>query len=467
MTPKVFISDPNTNQIFVGVAGSEVVPVNLANLTLGEAINIGGIPAGMALSRDQRLLYISLSNRPALAVIDINNWQLQDEIRITRPGDQVAVDWKDRIYIGSMDRNEDIMVYDADKGGVTEPIPYHCSICYRPLLQMSADGKTLFGANRGISAATLASYDVSGEVPVKLTSRSDLGSNGQDLHLSNDNQHLYFAVGGGNGTGYDVAQIDIQTNTVEGYMEIGAYPRELTTSPDGTYFYAVHTSGHIDAWNANTLVQITQYPVVGEAFDLMTDLSGNYLIAAFSNALRIIEAEGTLVVVDEDSDGISDTIDNCLDIYNPEQLDSDSDSLGNACDQFPLESNHKYAQCAVELELSQSRFSQVSTDLATCQINAQDKAIQIEALLLEQVALNARITELEQILGTVTPTPVITPTPTITPTPVIGDSNWSASTVYNKGDTVTVNGITYVAGWWTKGQEPGTTGEWGVWKIVK
>ncbi|PKF60198.1 hypothetical protein CW745_16125 [Psychromonas sp. psych-6C06] len=69
----------------------------------------------------------------------------------------------------------------------------------------------------------------------------------------------------------------------------------------------------------------------------------------------------------------------------------------------------------------------------------------------------------------ITPTPITaTPTPVvITPTPIIGDSNWSASQVYNKGDTVIVNGITYIAGWWTKGEEPGTTGQWGVWKAVK
>ncbi|PKF62044.1 hypothetical protein CW745_08600, partial [Psychromonas sp. psych-6C06] len=37
--------------------------------------------------------------------------------------------------------------------------------------------------------------------------------------------------------------------------------------------------------------------------------------------------------------------------------------------------------------------------------------------------------------------------------------------MYNTGDEVTHNGNTYVAAWWTQGQEPGTTGEWGVWKL--
>lgn len=43
-------------------------------------------------------------------------------------------------------------------------------------------------------------------------------------------------------------------------------------------------------------------------------------------------------------------------------------------------------------------------------------------------------------------------------------STWSGSTVYNTGDVVVHNGSTWTAGWWTQGEEPGTTGEWGVWK---
>ncbi|WP_030158330.1 lytic polysaccharide monooxygenase [Glycomyces sp. NRRL B-16210] len=43
---------------------------------------------------------------------------------------------------------------------------------------------------------------------------------------------------------------------------------------------------------------------------------------------------------------------------------------------------------------------------------------------------------------------------------------WSASAVYNGGDEVTHNGTSYRASWWTTGEEPGTTGEWGVWRAV-
>lgn len=79
-------------------------------------------------------------------------------------------------------------------------------------------------------------------------------------------------------------------------------------------------------------------------------------------------------------------------------------------------------------------------------------------------------TAVPTVAPTATPAPTAEPTvaPTAEPTapPVTGNA-WDAGSIYNNGDEVTHNGATYIAGWWTKGQEPGTTGEWGVWKEVK
>jgi chitodextrinase len=64
-------------------------------------------------------------------------------------------------------------------------------------------------------------------------------------------------------------------------------------------------------------------------------------------------------------------------------------------------------------------------------------------------------------------TPTSAPTtgaPTDPPTGDPGCGAWDAAAVYTAGDTVTHGGAAYRAGWWTTGEEPGTTGEWGVWK---
>ncbi len=40
---------------------------------------------------------------------------------------------------------------------------------------------------------------------------------------------------------------------------------------------------------------------------------------------------------------------------------------------------------------------------------------------------------------------------------------WRSSTVYHGGTSASHNGRNWTAKWWTQGETPGTTGEWGVW----
>ncbi len=41
---------------------------------------------------------------------------------------------------------------------------------------------------------------------------------------------------------------------------------------------------------------------------------------------------------------------------------------------------------------------------------------------------------------------------------------WNATSVYTNGMSVSHNGRKWNAQWWTQGEEPGTTGQWGVWR---
>ncbi|MFJ8827050.1 chitinase [Streptomyces sp. NPDC102467] len=41
---------------------------------------------------------------------------------------------------------------------------------------------------------------------------------------------------------------------------------------------------------------------------------------------------------------------------------------------------------------------------------------------------------------------------------------WASATIYTGGQQVSYKGHTWKAKWWTTGEEPGTTGEWGVWQ---
>ncbi|PFG43159.1 chitinase [Isoptericola jiangsuensis] len=74
---------------------------------------------------------------------------------------------------------------------------------------------------------------------------------------------------------------------------------------------------------------------------------------------------------------------------------------------------------------------------------------------------------------TPTPTPSSTPTPTTTPTPSPSPTTpvtctaaaaWSASKVYVGGNRVSHQGRLYEAKWWTTGENPTQSGQWGVWR---
>ncbi|MGV9269390.1 glycosyl hydrolase family 18 protein [Kitasatospora sp. NPDC003701] len=68
--------------------------------------------------------------------------------------------------------------------------------------------------------------------------------------------------------------------------------------------------------------------------------------------------------------------------------------------------------------------------------------------------------------ATATATPTATPTATATPTTPAGCSaapSWDAATTYATSTKVSWKGHYYTNKWWTKGEDPTTTGQWGVW----
>jgi hypothetical protein len=64
--------------------------------------------------------------------------------------------------------------------------------------------------------------------------------------------------------------------------------------------------------------------------------------------------------------------------------------------------------------------------------------------------------------GPPAPPPPQAPPP---PPPACGNA-WSPTNVYVGGNAVSHEGDIWRAKWWTRGEEPGTTGEWGVWQEV-
>ncbi|MDX2503364.1 MAG: YncE family protein [Gammaproteobacteria bacterium] len=350
------VMSPVSNMMYASTThDNSVAVINANTLEHVTSISVGSAPARMAVNPAGDRLYVALSGATSIAVIDLTTYTLLPEIPMPYPPYDVAIGHNNRMYVTpgrtSGGYRNILQVNLLDNTIMTEfgseAFPY-----YSALIEISGDLDTLYMANRGLSPGTLAKFDVTTEVPVFMLKNphGDLGSNGQDLHVSRDGNHAYYAVGGGNRiAGYDIAQISTDTFAINGVFNTGPYPREITTGPDGKTAYAVHTAGHIDVWNAESFLQLQQYNITGEAYELITDHSGDYLFAATSTQIHVYTAEGSAPVIDNDLDGIDDSVDNCVDLYNPDQTDTDEDLIGNECDIFPYEKNHELAHCRVDL----------------------------------------------------------------------------------------------------------------------
>lgn len=125
-------------------------------------------------------------------------------------------------------------------------------------------------------------------------------------------------------------------------LPAGKYPKGLSWSRDGTQLIASFGDQALtpDGFNPGDRsrdmlpFRPDAYPdtVVVRAFDSQTgELSSLPGINFGSNAVGSIPIN-PLSFIDSDNDGITDDVDNCLSTPNPDQLDTDGDGAGDACD---------------------------------------------------------------------------------------------------------------------------------------
>lgn len=101
----------------------------------------------------------------------------------------------------------------------------------------------LFLGVQGLSPSNLYRYyfDTESRTLEFKQSTRDVGSNGQDLAVSNDGKHVAFPVGGGNGAGYTIFDIDsTDLNNYFGEWRVGAYPTSAYFSNDSSYIVATN-----------------------------------------------------------------------------------------------------------------------------------------------------------------------------------------------------------------------------------
>ena len=271
--PIVYASSPDINGVVV---------VDTETLEILATPFVGANPGGMAISNDGQLLYVANRNSNFVGVLETSTFTLVDSIAIPELAHDVEVGWDGRLYVLG---DDSLMQLDPITGNSVGPAIR--SNVYGGELEINAAKDRLYYCDHGLSPASLYQYEISGSTATLLWESphgGTSGSNGQDLALSNNGEFISYACGAGQG-GYVIAKYRTADMLIEGTFDCGAYPREVTFSPDNKLAFTVNSGGSIKVWNTQTFLQDFAISTTGEAHKLICDKSGLFLFAAMSTGV--------------------------------------------------------------------------------------------------------------------------------------------------------------------------------------
>jgi len=278
------VLDPVRPRMYASITGSNCVAViDTSTLQVIAMVPVGDAPFGMAESADGSTLYVANSGdtTTGISVVDLNALQTINNLPTPETPSDIAVGSHNQLYLTpGGDGDEGIMQVDATTGIFQESFDDEGQVLVSGggFLAVSPDLNTLYFGNSG----TLASFDIStGTADTLQVNSSTVGSNGEDLELNHSGNVLCFPVGAGQ-NGYKIAEIPSNDiDAASGYLTTGAYPSNITFSPDDTVAYsAPETQDKMLVFNASTCALTGTFKLPGDAVRLRTDSSGKHLFVA-------------------------------------------------------------------------------------------------------------------------------------------------------------------------------------------
>ncbi len=258
---------------------------NTDSLTLETEIAIGSNPRGLTVSDDGSRLYVAID--PEIVVMNTATHTMLPSL----PFDQVRdlVTGPDgHLYALSDDPESPFrdLVRKIDPVA-KQVVGTDITLSHGNQMAISPAKDRLYVGDYGYSPASLYQYDITVDPPQLLWESPHgglSGSNGQHVAISNDGSFISYAAGAGQG-GYKIAKYRTSDMVIDGTFDTGAYPREITFSPDDAIAYTVNNRAEIKTWNTTTYIAGDEIDTrsIGEAQELLADRTGQYLFAAFSD----------------------------------------------------------------------------------------------------------------------------------------------------------------------------------------
>ncbi len=275
---------------------ARVIKLNLRSLDFTE-LTIPSQPGDLALSPDGSRLYVAKSGATSLAVINTANWTIETtwDLNGNVPYDIEAT--ATRIYIAANTGHDAaLVIVNSSDGSIIDVHEDNWDSNTR-LIEVDSIRNKLYSGVVGWSPSNLCRWDISTDV-ISRETRCDhgaLGSNGQNLTLSPDGNHILFMVGGGNGPGYTVYNIQALSDKFasrDGEYDIGTYPHDMVYQPDGTVAYGICGSFYdtsIKILNTETQVREGTIETETEGEKLCINGDGSMLILASAQHLDIFD----------------------------------------------------------------------------------------------------------------------------------------------------------------------------------
>ncbi len=224
--------------LYGDLTNNKIQAVNAVYGVVGNSYQLSATPGDLAYDPSTGFLYAILTSASFVAKINLNNGTVTN-IPLPAQGVHLAAASNGYLFV-SMDSsymwpNEQISYINATSGSVlgTVSIASFNSDAY---LACNSAGTTLYVGAGGCSGCTVYQYAFNTSTYALTQQYSITGtftSNGEEMTLSPDQNHVVWVNGGGNGSGYTIYDLfSSDINNSYGSFNTGPYPISAGFSPD-------------------------------------------------------------------------------------------------------------------------------------------------------------------------------------------------------------------------------------------
>ncbi len=430
-----------------------------AQNTVINVIPVGGEPRELAVDSSRNRLYVINGQESSVSVIDITSDLDAVIATITvglNPASIAINESTGRLYVGNLgDGTISVLDINNDQNTLVDTIssgPFFDDRIFN-YIAINESLNRLYTLSHNDVA--LKVFDTTNDQNILIQSIPLLGASSGDVVIDETTQRGYVADEGSE----TLEVIDLTTNTVIADVELTNCPLNIGINTETGRAYVVGDGGALDTiidTNTNQVIGELTYPnangidlqvsellnrvyVINQSVSTLTvidttndihvvvatvpvglypssiainDSTSRVYISNFGeNTVSVVALEEPSIV-DSDSDGVADELDNCPDVFNPDQADSDGNGAGDACDPvFQLEQELAAAEANIlELEddIASLENQLVDANALIAQLNSQTTSLQGDNAQLQSAldtanALNAGLnSQIAQLNGQLT-----------------------------------------------------------------